>query len=107
MGPTGQPNFYNPRGIPLPDVPPPTKGGSAIHLLRHNRARGVSPDHRTGRTRWPYPHHIPLDIAERAWEAAARRERENGAGENGAGENGPLENGTRLNGAHANGDDRV
>jgi hypothetical protein len=72
MGPTGQPNFYNPRGIPLPDVPPPTIGGSAIHLLRHNRARGVSPDHRTGRTRWPYPHHIPLDIAERAWEAAAR-----------------------------------
>jgi hypothetical protein len=83
MGPTGQPNFYNPRGIPLPDVPPPAKG-SAIHLLRHNRARGVSPDYRTGRTRWPYPHHIPLDIAERAWEAAAR---ENAARENAAGEN--------------------
>jgi hypothetical protein len=79
MGPTGQPNFYNPRGIPLPDVPPPTKGGSAIHLLRHNRARGVNPDHRTGRTRWAYPHQIPLDIAERAREAAAR-ENEEGTG---------------------------
>jgi hypothetical protein len=83
MGPTGQPNFYNPRGIPLHDVPPPTKG-SAIHLLRSNHARGVSPDHRTGRTRWPYPHLIPLDIAERAREAAAG------------------ENGTRLNGTRPN-----
>jgi hypothetical protein len=72
MGPTGQPNFYNPRGIPLPDVPPPVEGGSAIHLLRSNHTRGVSPDHRTGRTRWAYPHQIPLDIAERAHEAAAR-----------------------------------
>jgi hypothetical protein len=83
MGATQQPNFYNPRGIPLPDVPPPTKGGTATHLLRSNRARGVSPDHRTGRTRWAYPHQIPLDIAERAREAAARgnlarRERETG-----------------------------
>jgi hypothetical protein len=106
MGPSGQPNFYNPRGIPLPDVPPPTKGGSAIHLLRHNRARGVSPDHRTGRTRWAYPHQIPLDVAERAWEATARRARENRPRESGALESGARANGPRENHAHENCDDR-
>jgi hypothetical protein len=68
-GPTGRLNFYTPRGLPLPDVPPGPRGVTVAALIRDHHTRGVRPDYRTGRTRWAHLDDAPLDVVERATEA--------------------------------------
>jgi hypothetical protein len=68
----GRPVFYDRRGLPVPEAPPAVEVGSraAEVLVRTNRRRGVDPDWRTAACRWERPDDIPLEVLERAYEAA-------------------------------------
>jgi len=68
----GRPVFYDPRGVPVPDVVPVTEvGPRAVEaLMGENRRRGVRPDWRTATCRWEREDDIPLDVLERAEDAA-------------------------------------
>jgi hypothetical protein len=68
----GRPVFYNPRGVPVPEVAPVTEvGPGAVEaLLRANGRRGVCPDWRTASCRWEREEDVPPDVLERAEEAA-------------------------------------
>jgi 5-methylcytosine-specific restriction endonuclease McrA len=61
----GEPVFATPVGIPMPQVPYYDVRGRVEALLEANRARGVAPDFRTGRTRWATLDDVPLDVRER------------------------------------------
>jgi hypothetical protein len=65
MDELGEPAFATPSGIPLPQVPRYDVRGRVEVLLQANRRRGVTPDFRTGRTRWPTLDDVPLDVRER------------------------------------------
>jgi hypothetical protein len=65
MDERGEPAFATPAGIPLPSVPYYDVRGRLDALLSANRQRGVSPDFRTGRTRWPTLDDVPLDVREK------------------------------------------
>jgi hypothetical protein len=62
----GEPAFTTPSGIPLPSVPRYDVRGRPDILLAANRQRGVAPDFRTGRTRWPQPDDVQLGVR-RGW----------------------------------------
>ncbi|MCG6987319.1 MAG: HNH endonuclease [Gemmatimonadetes bacterium] len=68
----GRPVFYDPRGVPVPDVVPVTEvGPRAVEaLMGANRRRGVRPDWRTATCRWEREDDIPSDVLERAEDAA-------------------------------------
>jgi len=68
----GRPVFYDRRGLPVPAEPPVVDvGPGAVGvLMRTNRRRGVDPDWRTAGCRWERPDDVPLDVLERAYEAA-------------------------------------
>jgi hypothetical protein len=68
----GRPVFYDRQGLPVPDVAPvPEVGARAVAtLIRANRNRGVRPDWRTASCRWECTDDVPLDVLERAEEAA-------------------------------------
>jgi hypothetical protein len=68
----GRPVFYDPRGVPVPDVAPVTEvGPRAVEaLIGANRRRGVRPDWRTATCRWEREDDIPLEVLERAEDAA-------------------------------------
>jgi hypothetical protein len=65
MDERGEPAFATPSGFPLPSVPRYDVRGRLEVLLAANRARGVAPDFRTGRTEWPRLDDVPLDVRER------------------------------------------
>jgi hypothetical protein len=64
--------FYDRRGLPVPEAPPLVQvgPGAAEALIGENRRRGTDPDWRTASSRWKRPDDIPLDVLERAYEAA-------------------------------------
>jgi hypothetical protein len=64
--------FYDPRGIPAPERPPAIEAGAggAEALVRANRGRGIDPGWATASCRWARVEDIPLDVVERADEAA-------------------------------------
>jgi hypothetical protein len=68
----GRPVFYDRRGLPVPERPPVlgVGPGAAEALTRDNRRRGTDPDWRTASCRWERPGDIPLEVLERAYEAA-------------------------------------
>jgi len=70
--PGGRPVFYDPRGLPVPDAPPVTDVGSGAveALVRANQARGVRPSWQTASCRWERVDDVPLDVLERAEDAA-------------------------------------
>jgi hypothetical protein len=70
--PGGRPVFYDPRGLPVPEAPPVTDvgDGAAEALMRANRARGVRPSWETASCRWERVDDVPLEVLERAEEAA-------------------------------------
>ena len=65
MDARGQPQFVTPAGLPLPQMPAYDVRGRLDALLAANRARGVTPTFRTGRTRWNTLDDVPLDVRER------------------------------------------
>jgi hypothetical protein len=71
MPPGGRPNFYDPRGLPLPDAPPLARlGMSPVQwLIRQNRLRGVRPTSLTAGTTWRRHSDIPWELEARAREA--------------------------------------
>jgi hypothetical protein len=70
--PGGRPVFYDRRGLPVPEAPPVTEVGSgAVDALRRaNRRRGVRPSWDTASCRWEREEDVPLEVIERAEEAA-------------------------------------
>jgi hypothetical protein len=69
-------NFYDPRGLPLPDAPPPLWAGASMEspdpvaaLLRDNRLRGIQPDWHTTQPRWRHDDDIPAAVLIRALQA--------------------------------------
>ena len=68
----GRPVFYDPRGVPVPDVAPVVEvhPGAVERLIRDNRRRGAVPTWDTPSCRWPTEEDVPPDIRERADEAA-------------------------------------
>lgn len=70
--PGGRPVFYDARGLPVPDAPPVTDMGrsAADALVRANQARGVRPGWRTASCRWERWEDVPLEVLERAEDAA-------------------------------------
>jgi hypothetical protein len=75
--PGGRPVFYDPRGLPAPERPPEAEAvmevgaaGAADALIRANRSRGINPSWDTASCRWVRPGDIPLDVLDRAYEAA-------------------------------------
>ncbi|HUG36423.1 MAG TPA: DUF222 domain-containing protein [Candidatus Limnocylindrales bacterium] len=65
MDERGEPAFATPSGFPLPSVPRYDVRGRLEVLLAANRAQGVAPDFRTGRTEWPRLDDVPMDVRER------------------------------------------
>lgn len=67
FGPTGRANFYDRRGRPLPDAPPPLPimEWPVETLISDNQARGVEPRAYTSSARWSSERETP-------WEAEAR-----------------------------------
>jgi hypothetical protein len=63
--------FFTPSGKALFDVsPPPLLGVDPVErLVRGNRARGITPDGRSGAPRWNRDRDIPWTIEAAAWEA--------------------------------------
>jgi len=61
---TGRPNFYDPRGKPLPDAPPPVRLGGAPTraLVRQNRIRGIEPDFWTSKNGYKRDDDVPVDV---------------------------------------------
>lgn len=57
-----EPAFTASSGIPLPSVPHYDVRGRLEVLLAANRRRGVAPDFRTGRTKWPSLDDAPLEV---------------------------------------------
>jgi hypothetical protein len=70
--PGGRPVFYDPRGLPVPEAPPVTDvGDGAVEaLLQANRKRGVLPSWETASCRWERAEDVPLEVLERAEDAA-------------------------------------
>ena len=70
--PGGRPVFYDRRGLPVPEAPPVTevRGGPVDALVRANRQRGVQPGWQTASCRWERGEDVPLEVVERAEEAA-------------------------------------
>ncbi len=68
----GRPVFYDRRGLPVPERPSVVEvgPGAAAVLIGENRRRGAEPDWRTAACRWERPDDVPLDVLERACEAA-------------------------------------
>ncbi|MDP2958352.1 MAG: DUF222 domain-containing protein [Longimicrobiales bacterium] len=76
----GRPNFYDPRGRPLPDAPPPLRAGprSVESMVRENQLRGAHPDRHTSQARWSRDRDVPgavLSHALGALSAAGSEER--------------------------------
>ena len=71
-----RPNFYDPRGLPIPDAPP-AMGAAAAHpgahpaadpveaLIAANHDHGIHPDWRTTQPRWRKDNDIPLELVTR------------------------------------------
>jgi len=76
--PGGRPVFYDPRGVPVPETPPPMRVGgprrvewsSGPGLIAENRSRGVDPDGRTAGAGWKCERDIPEEVWAAASEAA-------------------------------------
>jgi hypothetical protein len=68
----GRPVFYDPRGVPVPDVAPVTELGphAVAAVVEANQRRGVHPDSRAASCRWKREEDIPPDVLERAEDAA-------------------------------------
>jgi len=68
----GRPVFYDPRGVPVPDLTPVTEAGprAVEALMRANLERGARPTWKTASCRWEREDDIPLDVLERAEDAA-------------------------------------
>ena len=58
------PNFYDPRGIPVPDQPPTIRlrDGAGDALVQHNLLRGIDPDFRTCAARYRREEDIPWTV---------------------------------------------
>ncbi len=67
----GQVVFFTPKGKALFEAPPPRVLGAdpVAELISGNRARGITPDWRSGAPRWKSDHDIPWPIEAAAWEA--------------------------------------
>ena len=54
-------NFYDPRGRPVPDAPPPLRAGPrpVKAMIRDNGLRGIHPDWRTSQGQWWRDDEIP------------------------------------------------
>jgi len=76
----GRPNFYDPRGRPLPDAPPPARLGTAPTraLVRQNHLRGARPDFWTSRNGHIREDDVPGDVFIRAMNALEGADRERG-----------------------------
>ncbi len=74
MGPSGQPNFYDPGGRPLPGTPPPGRVGESpvAALIRRNRERGIEPHFCTAKAGFKRKQDIPWRVTAGAVEAVAR-----------------------------------
>jgi hypothetical protein len=74
MGPSGRPNFYDPRGRPLPDTPPLARVGESpvAALVRRNRQRGIEPHFYTAKAGFKREDDIPSRVMVGAVEAAGR-----------------------------------
>ncbi|HSW28645.1 MAG TPA: DUF222 domain-containing protein [Longimicrobiales bacterium] len=69
-------NFYDPRGVPIPDAPPPLRAGASMEspdpvasLLADNRRRGIEPDWHTTQPCWRHDDDIPAAVLSRALRA--------------------------------------
>jgi hypothetical protein len=70
-------NFYDPRGLAIPDAPP-AMGTSGTHpaadpveaLIAANHTRGIRPDWRTTQPRWRHDDDVPVALVVRALRAA-------------------------------------
>lgn len=72
LWPGGRAVCYDRRGLPVPEAPPVTEAGpDAVEaLVRANHRRGVRPSWDTPSCRWAREDDVPLEVLERAWEAA-------------------------------------
>ncbi|MGH7448020.1 MAG: DUF222 domain-containing protein, partial [Longimicrobiales bacterium] len=71
LPPGCRPNFYDPRGQPLPDRSPIMRAGehAAEALVRQNRRCGIVPDFRTGAARYRREADVPWHMIVRAIDA--------------------------------------
>ena len=71
LPPGGRANFYDPRGLPVPDAPPVIRlaDGAAEALVQQNRLRGIEPDFRTSTARYRREEDIPWPVIVRAIDA--------------------------------------
>ena len=71
LQPSGQPAFYDPRGLPVPDAPPAIRLGddAAESLVQQNLLRGIDPDFRSCSARYRRENDIPWPVIVRAVEA--------------------------------------
>jgi len=69
----GRVNFYDRRGRPVPDVPPPLDPGPdpVGRMIEGNRARGADPDGLACSARYARADDLPPELQWRALEAAA------------------------------------
>jgi hypothetical protein len=67
----GRPNFYDPRGLPVPDKPALIRLEDAAvkRLVQQNRVRGIDPDFRTNAARYRREDDIPWPAIVRAVDA--------------------------------------
>ena len=66
-------NFYDPKGRPLPDAPPPLRARPlpVEALVREHRLRGIHPDWHTSQGLWSRDRDIPRQVLEHALAALA------------------------------------
>jgi len=71
LGPDERPNFFTPRGMPLPEVPPAARTGEdpVAALIRRNHLRGLRPAYDTAGARYEREDDVPWAVTAAALEA--------------------------------------